>query len=213
MDITTLLDGHEKKDDIVNYVSGLITKMKLADQNRSKFENQYNGILDKLSVSGIDLDNLEDLKANAQGKSEVERKLNTLTTQFNNMKAELEGERKKITEKDQQLSRSKLISEFLPDMSKNFGKITGELLVDKLISQGKIRYDESGAPIYESETGILKKSEAIEKFKVEYASELRPSENRGPGGQQGKVSVPNGLTNDDLLKMSPSELFAMGSSR
>ena len=210
MDLSTILEGHEKKDDIINYVEGIISKMKNADKNSAKFKNEYDALNSKIIESGVDLDNIGDLKSSLEGKTELEKTVALLNKKLEMVENNLKDADTKREKAIQERNIATIVSEFSPELKKVFGNLTGEVLTKQMIADGKFKLDETGSPVYENDKGVFKKSEAIEILKTEYQSDIKSNDKSGAEGKQTNIQNKQGITTDDLLKMNPTELFKMG---
>jgi hypothetical protein len=159
-----------------------------------------------------DLDTM--IKSGGKEKSDLEKQLQKLTKQFDGLQQTLANERseKEKIEKRSKIDRVK--ADMMPDFQKTFGKLGGALL-DNLINSEKIRYDETGSLIIETDKGIFGKSEGFDYIKKEYADSIVPN-NAGSKLPPPSKSVDGfdfSRVNEDMSKMSSIELFGLAAKQ
>lgn len=164
----------------------------------------------QLKEKGIDIDDesfLDKFRNDNKGKSELEQKLDILTKKHEQILKEMEEERKKREEAERQKELALVKSEIAPDITKVFGKLTGQMLIDKMINENRIKKDETGKYVVELETGIYDKATAIEKLKELYPEEVK-SNYKGTGNITKTTN--NNIKIDELLNKPTTELFKLG---
>jgi predicted RNase H-like nuclease (RuvC/YqgF family) len=162
----------------------------------------------KLEESGIDLDDLDNLKKAGTEKTGLESMVSKLQKQMETLQQTVTQERSEKEKITAQARTERLKNDFLGDVTPIFGKFGG-ILVDNLVTKGALKYDDNGAIVYETPEGIYGKSQALDILKKEYQENILPS-GRGSGLNPPKPNAGYAPEQKDTSKMSSRELFEMG---
>jgi DNA-binding protein H-NS len=229
MSIKALFEFLEKAEggkEIAEGVKGEIEKLRDAEAKNRKMEGENKTlakqleelakIKEKLEASGLDPDNLPKPKAPGDGgpdKSAYEKELAGMKAKMDKLALALDASEKARQESERKAQVEKLRNDFGVTMRETFGK-AGDLLTENLIARNALKFDEAGSIVYETGDKILDRDTAVETLKTEYKELLaaKPTGSNAPPPPRGTPpgGPPAGKSVDEMMKMSPQQLFALG---
>lgn len=217
--VYSFLESTEGGEELKESLKGEFEKLKDADAKAriaTKHQkdimekyNQVQAIIDKITGAGIDIDKIEDYAKAGSEKTTLEQEVAKLNSKVSSFQKMFEDERKDKERIESERKNEKLKSHYTSKLSGDFGKMA-DILVENLVTKGKIKYDDTGTPIYEDEKGLVySDSDSIDILKKTYSEYIAPKGNGS--GIPPRVGVRDYTANDvDISKMSASQKIEYG---
>lgn len=212
------LENVEGGEDIKLLLKGEVDTMKDADARArisAKKEkeilekyNQSKAILDKIQNSGIDLDKIEEYAKAGIEKSTLEQQVASLNSKVSAFQKMVEEERRDKERIETERKVEKIKNHYTSKLSGDFGKMA-EILVENLVTKGRIKYDENGLPVYEDEKGLVyTDSESVDILKKSYSEYILPKgSGSGIAPRTGTKQRDEGI---DVSKMTAAQKIEYG---